>query len=232
MHPVHKRLQGGLLLSLMSFQAMADMPDYPPSSKQRLNTDQSVRIAKQSNASSAQKEMRQHSKLLRLLMLELYKSNPLELQKSTKVSAEEMTQWVFEGPFNWKFDAIRNLQQTDALALSFNKAYQGDRVLAFIVGLHTLLLQAYGGQNEFIFSDRINPQNLYFAARNVEIASVKAQDLIREQVWNYPLHLNEILLKISHKTNMNAITLAAKNHDIIQQDSNAPASADFFNINP
>lgn len=64
---------------------------------------------------TASAEMERHSDTLRNIMRTLYLYNPDELKKSTTVSANEMVQWVFEGPFNWKFDAIRKLQGAKAL---------------------------------------------------------------------------------------------------------------------
>lgn len=125
---------------------------------------------------------------LRTLMLELYECKPQALQKSTKVSKEEFIQWVFEGPFSWKFDAIKNTQTIEALNLSFNAEYQGDRVLPLITGLYTMLLQAYGGKNEFTFTETINPQKLTIAAQNIEITAAK---LLSVKQDNNQLHLSD-----------------------------------------
>jgi hypothetical protein len=118
-------------------------------------------------------EVGEHSRNLRDLMVSLYKLSPDELHKSTSVSAEEFSQWVFEGPFGWKFDAIRKLQGIDALSLVFSDEYRGDRVLPLIVGLHTMLVKAYGGETEFRFTHEPDARGLYNAARNVDIAAWK-----------------------------------------------------------
>ncbi|WP_304858690.1 hypothetical protein [Methylotenera sp.] len=110
---------------------------------------------------------------LKKLMLQLYQCNQKDLLKSTQVSAEELVQWVFEGPFGWKFDAIRQSQSVDALSLSFNEQYQGDRILPLITSLHTMLVSAYGGENEFKFTKTISPKHLYDAAHNIEMARFK-----------------------------------------------------------
>lgn len=125
---------------------------------------------------------------LRTLMLELYECQPQALQKSTKVSKEEFIQWVFEGPFSWKFDAIKNTQTIEALNLSFNADYQGDRVLPLITGLYTMLLQAYGGKNEFTFTETINPQKLTIAGQNIEITVAK---LLSVKQDNNEFHLSD-----------------------------------------
>lgn len=81
----------------------------------------------------------QHTASLQLWMEQAYTSNPSELQKSTQVSPREMVDWVFHGPFNWKFDAIQSLQSSDALKLSLSDDFPGDRILAFTTGTYTLL---------------------------------------------------------------------------------------------
>jgi hypothetical protein len=81
--------------------------------------------------------------------------------------------WVFNGNHNWNFEAINNAQGTDAIYLTFNEDYKGDRVLPFIVGIYTMLIKAHGGKKEFYLFDTIDPQLLYNASRNVEIAAWK-----------------------------------------------------------
>jgi hypothetical protein len=125
------------------------------------------------NIDSPRDEIQVHSSNLRQLMLELYRLNPDELRKSTQVSAEEYIQWVFEGPFGWKFDAIRGLQGVDALELVYSAEYQGDRVLPLIAGLHTMLVRAYGGETEYRFPRPVNVQDLYIAAHNIDLAAWK-----------------------------------------------------------
>ncbi len=118
-------------------------------------------------------EMRENTESLRLLMIKLYKRNPIELKKSTAGTVEEMVGWVFEGGHDWKMKRINNVQGTEAIQLAFNPDYQGDRVLPLIVGLQTMLIKAHGGKTEFFMTDSLDPQNIYNAARNVEILAWK-----------------------------------------------------------
>lgn len=129
-----------------------------------------------------------HSANLRTLMLELYECQPQALQKSTKVSKEEFVQWVFEGPFGWKFDSIKNVQSIEALTLGLRQEYQGDRILPLITGLYTMILLAYGGKNEFTFTEIIKPNNIIIAAHNVEISATKLHNIQNE---SGELYLNE-----------------------------------------
>ncbi len=121
----------------------------------------------------ADHEIRENIQSLRSLMIKLYKRNPTELKKSTSEDAEKMVNWVFNGNHNWNFEAINNIQGNDAIYLTFNEDYKGDRVLPFIVGMYTMLIKAHGGKKEFYLFDSIDPQLLYNASRNVEIAAWK-----------------------------------------------------------
>ncbi len=118
----------------------------------------------------ADHEIRENIQSLRTLMIKLYKRNPSELKKSTSDDAEKMVNWVFNGNHNWNFEAINNLQGTDAIYLAFNEDYKGDRVLPFIVGIYTMLIKAHGGKKEFYLFDSVDPQLLYNASRNIETA--------------------------------------------------------------
>lgn len=120
-------------------------------------------------------ELAENTQSLRTLMIKLYKRNPQELAKSTTDSAEKMVGWVFDGELQhrWHFPEMQNKQGTEAIHLSFHPEYKGDRVLAFIVGLHTMLLKAHGGKKEFYLTDSVHPQSLYNVARNIEIAAWK-----------------------------------------------------------
>lgn len=138
-------------------------------------------------------EMRENAESLRLLMLKLYKRNPHELQKSTSDPAEKMVTWVFDGTqeHQYRFETMQNLQGTQAIFLAFSPNYTGDRVLAFIVGLQTMLLKAHGNRTDFYLTDNIEPQNVYNVARNIEIAAWKLSNA-RDAEGTLLLLTNEI----------------------------------------
>jgi hypothetical protein len=120
-------------------------------------------------------ELAENTLSLKNLMLKLYKRNPNQLAKSTTDKAEKMVDWVFEGELQhqWRFKEIDNKQDIEAIYLAFDSAYQGDRVLPFIVGLQTMLIKAHGNKKEFYLTDSIEPQRIYNVARNIEIAAWK-----------------------------------------------------------
>jgi hypothetical protein len=108
---------------------------------------------------------------LRTLMRKLYRRNPAELRKSGLTDIEEAVARVFYTPLEqWQLPELEGRRGVDALRLAFHEEYQGDRVLALIAGLTSMLMAAYDYKTEFFVLDDLDPQKLYNAARNVEIA--------------------------------------------------------------
>jgi hypothetical protein len=186
-------------------------------------------------------ELAENTQSLRHLMLKLYKRNPHELAKSTSDKAEKMTEWVFEGELQhrWQFKEIGNKQGTDAIFLAFDSKYQNDRVLPFIVGLQTMLLKAHGNKTEFYLTDKIEPQNIYNVARNIEIAAWKLSNA-RDASGNLYLLSNEIsdkdrnlsfereFGKMIGRTDLYAIALAEKSQRLISRVMQSLATAVFL----
>ena len=61
----------------------------------------------------------------------------------------------------------------NSATIALHPDYRGDRVLAFIVGLASMVQSAFGDREEFYLLDDLDAQHLYNAARNVEIAAWK-----------------------------------------------------------
>lgn len=183
--------------------------------------------------------MRENTESLRLLMVKMYKRNPHELQKSTSGTVQEMVDWVFNGNHDWKFEAMHDAQDIQAIFLSFDPNYEGDRVLPFIVGLQTMLIKAHGGKTEFYLQDYIDPQNVYNASRNVEIAAWKLSNA-RDANGRLFLLTNEIselernlsfereFGKIIGRTDLYAIGLAEKSQRLITRIMQNLATALFL----
>jgi hypothetical protein len=186
-------------------------------------------------------ELAENTQSLKNLMLKLYKRNPHELAKSTADNAEKMTEWVFENELqhHWQFKEINNKQGTDAIFLAFDSKFQNDRVLAFIVGLQTMLAKAHGNKTEFYLTDKIEPQNIYNAARNIEIAAWKLSNA-RDANGNLYLISNEIsdkdrnlsfereFGKMIGRTDLYAISLAEKSQRLISRVMQSLATAVFL----
>ena len=216
------------LLLIFSFTISACATSEPISSKPiPVQGDRSYisQLAKNDMDRMADIEMRENTQSLRNLMTKLYKRNPHELQKSTSDNLDKMVDWVFKGDRDWKFESINNLQGTDAIFLSFNPDYEGDRVLPFIVGLQTMLIKAHGSKSEHFLTDSIDPQHVYNVARNFEIAVWKlstARDtrgslyLITNQIDdNSNLSFEREFGKMIGRTDLYAIALAEKSQRFI-----------------
>lgn len=186
-------------------------------------------------------ELEENTQSLRTLMLKLYKRNPNQLSKSTPESADKMVAWVFEGgaQHQWQFKEISNKQDADAIFLAFDATYEGDRVLPFIVGLHTMLAKAHGNKTEFYLTDSLDPQRLYNVARNIEIAAWKLSTA-RGADGKLYLMTNEMngkqdnlsfereFGKIIGRTDLYAIALAEKSQRIISRVMQSLATAVFL----
>lgn len=186
-------------------------------------------------------EVRENTESLRLLMLKLYKRNPHELQKSTTDVAEKMVDWVFNGEtqHHYQFESINNQQGTEAIFLAFKPEFSGDRVLAFIVGLQTMLLKAHGNKTDFYLNDSIDPQHMYNVSRNIEIAAWKLSNA-RDETGALFLLSNEInekdrnlsfereFGKMIGRTDLFAITLAEKSQRVISRVVQSLATAVFL----
>jgi hypothetical protein len=186
-------------------------------------------------------ELAENTQSLKNLMLKLYKRNPNQLAKSTTDNAEKMVDWVFEGELKhqWRFKEIDNKQDTEAIFLTFDAAYQGDRVLPFIVGIHSMLVKAHGNKRSFYLTDSIEPQHIYNVARNIEIAAWKLSTA-RDASGNLYLLSNELndkdrnlsfereFGKMIGRTDLYAIALAEKSQRFISRVVQSIATAAFL----
>lgn len=107
---------------------------------------------------------------LRLLAEKLYRRNPRELKKSSRTGIAAGMARIFEGRHAWNFPELQGKRGAQAIHLVFQDDYRGDRVLAFMAGLGGMIQTAFQDKTEFFVLDDLDPQSLYNAARNVEIA--------------------------------------------------------------
>ncbi len=108
--------------------------------------------------------------LLRKLMIKLYKRNPKELKKSPFNDINKNVSRVFDKNHDWSFKQLDYKEGVDAIRMSFDENYRGDRVFSFIVGLSSMLMASYGDKTDFYILDKVDGQKLYNSARNIEIA--------------------------------------------------------------
>ncbi len=108
---------------------------------------------------------------LRLLTEKLYKRNPREWHKGGQANLDAALARIFDGDFQQNFPELQNKRSVDALNLAFRDDFRGDRVLALSWGLATMSLAAYNDKTDFYAWDDLDPQKLYNAARNIEVAA-------------------------------------------------------------
>jgi hypothetical protein len=106
---------------------------------------------------------------VRELLVKLYKRNPDQLAIIPGMTVEgRLAQFrVARGVLD--FPELDGLQGIDAMNLTFDPDFRGDRVFALVVGLGSMLRQAYGYKSEMFIHDRLNGEALLTSARNVEI---------------------------------------------------------------
>ncbi|WP_051689714.1 hypothetical protein [Pelobacter seleniigenes] len=111
----------------------------------------------------------QSDELLRRLAGKLYRRNPRELHKIPGMTVEGRLAQLFGGDRSLLFSELDNQRGVEAMLLAFDQDYAGDRVFALLVGLVSMVHNAYGDNAEFFMFDSLDPQILYNSARNIEI---------------------------------------------------------------
>jgi len=110
---------------------------------------------------------------LKELMTKLYKRNPKEWRKSGAASPKQAINRVFGPGRAINFPELQGKRSVEAMRLAFDESFYGDRVLALVEGVRGMLLDSYNGKRVFFLLDELDPQRLYNAARNIEIAAWK-----------------------------------------------------------
>lgn len=178
---------------------------------------------------------------LRKLMIKLYKRNPRELKKSRYQTIDENLVRVFDLEHEWDFEELNYLKGIDAIRLTFNETYNGDRVFAFIVGLTSMIMASYNYKTDFYLFDTVDPQKLYNSARNIEIAVWKlGHDTSPEgELYLYSNSLPGETVNLSYERlfgkiiaiqDMMAIIIANKTNRIIKKVIQNMATAVFLPI--
>jgi hypothetical protein len=107
--------------------------------------------------------------LLRELMLKLYLRNPHYWRSDNFATAQNKVELVFSQKDADLIKQTLGKRSIESMQLAFEDDYQGDRVLALIFGLKSMIHDSYGGKTSFFIMDQLDPQKLYNAARNLEV---------------------------------------------------------------
>ncbi len=111
------------------------------------------------------------TRLIEQLAVKLYKRNPGELKK-TAYPAGEMEDRIKKIVACKESGALKELhgkKGIEAMLLSFEENFKGDRVFALMAGLYTMILNSYNNRCESFIINQLNQQKLYNSARNIEV---------------------------------------------------------------
>ncbi|MDH4039618.1 MAG: hypothetical protein OEW92_01835 [Gammaproteobacteria bacterium] len=106
---------------------------------------------------------------VRELLVKLYKRNPDQLAVIPGMTVNGRLAQLKTARGVLDFPELDGLQGIDAMNLTFDPAFRGDRVFALVVGLGGMLRQAYSFKAELFMQDQLNGPALLTSARNVEI---------------------------------------------------------------
>jgi hypothetical protein len=103
-------------------------------------------------------------------MLKLYLRNPGYWRGANYETASQKVDFLFiqSEPELMKETAAK--RSIESIQLAFEDDFAGDRVLAFVFGLRSMVLDSYNGKRSFFIMDQLDPQKLYNSARNLEVA--------------------------------------------------------------
>ncbi len=114
--------------------------------------------------------VRQHRRYLRELAEKLYRRNPDQLRRGLG-EREAAVRALLGSPPRRLSVQWQNRRGGDLIMLGLSEGFRGDRVAAFVYGLRSMAIAAYGGEGDFYLSHDYHPQKIYYLARNVEIAA-------------------------------------------------------------
>lgn len=112
--------------------------------------------------------------LLKELTIKLYKRNPRYLYAVSGHAGKTPTidsrlQQLFGQQGRLDFPEL-STSGVAAIELALDPGFDGDRVFALMAGLVSMVRQSYGYQSEFFIYSELDGQQLYYSARNLEIA--------------------------------------------------------------
>ena len=119
---------------------------------------------------TAKNAMLANQRSLLLLADKLYRRNPAEWRKSAATREAALAEVEKAMAADTPWPPLAGKRDVAALTLALSPDFAGDRVAAFIVACADTIVTAHGGKREFYYLDGVDPQHLYNAARNMEIA--------------------------------------------------------------
>jgi len=167
-----RRAPSGVLVLLCALLAACASPATSPQGE-RVKGFRLQSLAKSDLDQVAELHLRDVFTSLRRLSLKLYLRNPSEWRNHGHTTADAAVAALFDRDHRWRLESLNYRRGAEAVIIALNPGYPGDRVEAFTVGLAGMVQQATGDRTEFYLLDDLDPQRLYNAARNFEVAAWK-----------------------------------------------------------
>ena len=159
-----------IILSALLLTACLQLPHMESGSGKTQETFSVDHVAKSDIDLIFDYQVKKTQALLRTLMVKLYLRNPVYWRNTSSPSPESRVQLLFDMHESDIQAMLRNTRSIDSITLAFEPSFQGDRVLAFVYGLKSMLAAAYSNKQSFYMLDQLDPQKLYDSARNIEVA--------------------------------------------------------------
>ncbi len=119
------------------------------------------------------------------LTVMLYDRNPDQLRKIPGMTVEGRLAQLTVARHKLQFAELEYKQDIDAMNLAFDPHFQGDRVFALIVGLGSMLREAYAYQPEVFLPDELDAGVLLTSATNVEMLLWKLKNTRKPDGQHY-----------------------------------------------
>lgn len=163
-----------ILLSLLIFVSLAACSNKPIQRKDGSSTERPASlssIAKRDVDDVCEIAQQETVAGLKRLAEKLYRRNPAEWRKGNAQTLEAAVANIFDPLSQWQTSPRSSLDWQASLSDAFREDYAGDRVEALMQGLLSMVMASYEHKTELYMLDDLDPQKLYNAARNLEIAA-------------------------------------------------------------
>ncbi|MDH1253209.1 hypothetical protein N5C67_11155 [Comamonas thiooxydans] len=165
-------LMGRWLLSGLVLCALAACSSAPTNHGEVKGEDFHSRELLQSDSNRmATLAMKENLESLFLIMDKLYRRNPAEWKKTASSREAAMTYVRIAVMERQPWHELQDKRDVAALSQALQPEFAGDRVAAFVHAAADMLITAHGGRTSFTLIDGLDPQHVFNAARNLEIAN-------------------------------------------------------------
>ena len=128
----------------------------------------------------AEAHVQEIKELLEDLTGKLYRRNPSQLHRTSGQTLELRMEQLFGPERTESHEELEGRRSTEAMLLTFDDEFRGDRVFAMMLGLSTMIAHSYENKEKFFMLDKLDEQKLYNSARNIEILSWRLRSKSRK----------------------------------------------------